>query len=194
MANHILQIDSSARIAGSATRSLTAQVVAHLKASTVTTRDLSAEPIPHVTQEWVAANFTPKETRTPEQASQLALSDALIDELQAADTVVIGVPIYNFNVPAAFKAWVDHIARAGVTFQYTDSGPKGLLTGKRAIVVVASGGVKLGSEADIVSPYMTQILGFVGITDVTFISADQMAIDPENGLKAAQAAITDLAA
>ncbi len=113
-------------------------------------------------------------------------------EVQAADTIVIGLPIYNFGVPAALKAWIDLIARAGVTFQYSAEGPKGLLTGKHAIVAVASGGTEIGSDIDFASGYIRHVLGFVGITDVTFIRADRTALDMDGTVRSARDAVDAL--
>lgn len=170
MTNSILRIDASARRTGSVSRELTDSIIARLGAANVVTRDL-ATPLALVDESWVGANFTPAGDRTDEQKNALATSDMLVDELRAADTLVIGLPVYNFAVPAAFKAWIDQIVRAGETFRYTETGPVGLLTGKRAIVVLASGGVTLGSDWDYASGYVRHVLGFIGITDVTFIDA-----------------------
>ena len=171
---HILRVDASMRHDGSTTRALTDATVEKLAASgaTVTTRDL-ADGVQIIDQEWIGANFTDPEDRTPEQAERLALSDALIGELQAADIVVIGMPIYNFGVPAALKAWVDQVARARVTFRYTENGPQGLLQGKRAVIVAASGGTGVNSEIDFATPYLRHALGFLGIHDVQVVAADQ---------------------
>ena len=189
---HILRIDASARRSGSVSRDLTDKIIARIGGA-VTTRDL-ATALPLIDETWVGANFTPADDRTPEQARTLALSDALVAEVQAADTLVIGLPIYNFGVPAALKAWVDLVARAGVTFRYTETGPKGLLEGKRAIIAVASGGTEAGSEIDFATGYIRHVLGFIGITDVTFVAADQLAKDPDDTLARAHAQIEELAA
>jgi FMN-dependent NADH-azoreductase len=122
MTKTILHIDASARRTGSATRDLSQRVVQHLGAERIIRRDL-ASPLPLLTEDWIAANFTPADQRDTVQRDQLALSDELVDELQRADTIVIGLPIYNFSVPAAFMAWSDLVARAGVTCSYTDNGP-----------------------------------------------------------------------
>lgn len=184
MTSSILRIDSSARREGSISRDLADRIIARFPDATVTTRDL-AEGLPLINEAWVGANFTPEADRSADQRATLALSDELIAELQAADTLVIGLPIYNFGVPATLKAWVDQVARAGVTFRYTEAGPEGLLTGKRAIVVVASGGTQAGSEMDFATGYIRQVLGFIGIVDVEFVTADQMALDPDATLKSA---------
>ena len=193
MTNTVLHIDTSARSTSSVTRDLSRKIVDKLAPSHVIRRDL-ATPLPLIDETWVGANFTPAEDRDEVQRDVLALSDKLIDELNRADTIVIGLPIYNFGVPASFKAWIDQIARAGVTFQYTPEGPRGLLEGKRAIVAIASGGTPVGSEWDFASGYVRHVLGFVGITEVEFVTADRMATDPEAALTAANAAVAKLAA
>ncbi|NVO28705.1 FMN-dependent NADH-azoreductase [Donghicola sp. C2-DW-16] len=193
MSTTVLRIDSSVRKEGSISRDLTDRIVAKLAPETVLTRDLTEE-LPLIDGNWVGANFTPADQRTDEQKATLALSDSMIEELKSADTVVIGVPIYNFGVPARLKAWVDLVARAGVTFRYTETGPIGLLEGKRAIIATASGGVPVGSATDFATTYLKQVLAFIGITDVTIIAADQLAIDPEGSVKKAQDAVEQIAA
>lgn len=195
MPKHILRIDASARKTGSVTRELNDSIIDRFSMSgdaTVTTRDLADEALPHLTESWIGANFTKPEDRSPEQNDALALSNDLIDELKSADVVLIGLPIYNFGVPAALKAWVDLIARAGVTFKYSETGPVGLLDGKRAIVAVASGGTAMGSDIDFATGYLRHVLGFIGIKDVVFVAADQMAIDAETTLSAARDAVQTL--
>ncbi|NRB34363.1 MAG: NAD(P)H-dependent oxidoreductase [Rhodobacteraceae bacterium] len=194
MTKTVLHIDASARTEGSATRELTAKIVERLGANTVLRRDLAAEALPQIDETWIGANFTPADDRDAAQADRLIQSDVLINELKAADAVVIGVPLYNFSVPAALKAWIDLVARAGVTFRYTEYGPKGLLEGKRAILAVASGGVPIGSEVDFATNYMKHVLGFIGITEVEIVAADRMAVDPEAALKAANDAVLKIAA
>lgn len=189
----ILRIDASARHTDSVTRQLGDRVIEQLKADKVITRDLTAS-LPQIDEIWVGANFTPEADRTEAQRDTLALSDALIAEISEADVLVIGLPVYNFGVPAAFKAWVDQIARAGVTFQYTENGPEGLLSGKRAIVVYASGGVPMGSPVDFASGHARQVLNFIGIEDVQFVAAEGMNMDADASLKAANDAIAALAA
>ena len=184
-ATAILRIDTSARSSGSVSRDLTDRVIARFPDATVTTRDL-APGLPLIDETWVGANFTPAADRTPDQRAVLALSDELIAEVEAADTLVIGLPIYNFGVPTTLKAWVDQVARAGVTFRYTENGPEGLLQGKRAIVIVASGGTRAGSEIDFATGYIRHVLGFVGITEVEFVTADRLALDPESTLQSAR--------
>jgi FMN-dependent NADH-azoreductase len=179
MTRHILRIDASARRSGSVSRDLVGKIIARIAPSaTVTTRDL-ADGMPLIDEAWVGANFTPADDRTEEQRAILALSDTLVAELQAADTLVIGLPIYNFGVPATLKAWIDQIARAGVTFRYSEYGPRGLLEGKRAIVAVASGGTEAGSDIDFATGYIRHVLGFIGITDVEFVTADRLMLDAD---------------
>jgi FMN-dependent NADH-azoreductase len=193
MTNIALRIDASARREGSVSRDLTDKVISHLAPARTITRDL-AQGLPLIDEAWVGANFTPADQRTPEQVETLALSDALIAEVTAADTLVIGLPIYNFGVPAALKAWIDQIARAGVTFQYTETGPKGLLSGKRAIVVVASGGTEAGSDIDFATGYIRHVLGFIGIEDVTLVTADRLMVDADASLAKATAQLDAFAA
>lgn len=193
MPKTILHIDASARRVGSATRELSEKIVQHLGAQRIIRRDL-ATPLPLLTEDWINANFTPADQRDSVQRDLLALSDELVSELQDADTIVIGLPIYNFSVPAAFKAWIDLVARAGVTFAYTENGPKGLLGGKRAILAIASGGTAVDSEIDFATGYARHVLGFIGIHDVEVIAADRMALDPETTLQKARDAVAQLAA
>ncbi len=172
----ILRVDASARKAGSVTRTLADKTIDHLSTNgpvDLTYRDVS-EGVPFVDEAWVNANFTREHDRSDDQRQRLAGSDALVGELQAADVLVIAMPIYNFGIPASLKAWVDQVARAGLTFKYTETGPKGLLEGKRAIILVASGGTKVGSDIDFATPYIRHALGFIGIDDVTVIAADAL--------------------
>jgi len=192
MPHTILRIDASARRTGSVSRQLVDKIIAKFDNATVTTRDL-AGGLPLIDEAWVEANFTPAENRTEAQTEILALSDTLIAELKAADTLVIGLPIYNFGIPAVLKAWVDQVARAGVTFQYSEYGPKGLLTGKRAIIAVASGGTEAGSDIDFATGYIRHVLGFIGITDVDFVAADRLMLDAEGTMKAAEDQVEALA-
>ena len=170
---NILNIQSSASLDGSVTRMLSKATFTHLAAEHVVTRNLS-DGIKLLDSGWVAANSTPAAERTDAQKNALALSDTLIAEINNADTLVIGLPIYNCGVPAAMKAWIDQIARVGVTFNYSENSPVGLLKNKRTIILLASGGPKLGSKIDFASNYMKHILGFIGIIDVTIIAADAL--------------------
>lgn len=187
-----LHIDASARIQGSLTRDLSALIVARFNGPVIR-RDL-IEALPQITEDWVNANFTPADQRDDVQAATLALSDQLIQELRDADTIVIGVPVYNFGVPAALKAWIDLVARAGVTFKYSDTGPVGLLSGKRAILAVATGGTTVGSDIDFATGYMKHVLGFIGIHQVEVIAADRVMAQGEKAIADALAAIEKLAA
>lgn len=189
---HVLRIDTSARKGGSVSRQLTDEIITRLTPAKVTTRDL-ADGIALIDEAWVEANFTPAAERSADHKATLAGSDTLVAELQAADTLVIGLPVYNFSVPTALKAWVDQVARAGLTFRYTADGPKGLLTGKRAIIAIASGGTQLDSDIDFAGRYLRHVLGFIGITQVEFIRADAMMTDA-GALERAQAQVAALAA
>ncbi|MBT8078045.1 MAG: NAD(P)H-dependent oxidoreductase [Gammaproteobacteria bacterium] len=194
---NVLRIDASARQADSTTRTLADAVIQKLRQSVgslrQTRRDL-AESLPHVDESWVQANFTEPGQRDREQQRKLALSDELVTELKDADLIVIGVPVYNFGIPAALKAWIDMVARARVTFRYTDEGPKGLLQGKKAILAVASGGTEIGSSIDFATPYMRHVLGFLGISDVSVVAAGQQMVRGEESLSGAKAQIESLIA
>ncbi|WP_439118536.1 FMN-dependent NADH-azoreductase [Marivita sp.] len=193
MTKTVLRIDASARHTGSESRALTQRIVDRLAPTTVITRDL-AVAVPAIDGDWLNANWTPEDQRTDTQRETLALSDTLIAELKAADTIVIGAPIYNFGIPATLKTWVDLIARAGITFKYSETGPQGLLTGKRAIVAITSGGTQVGSEIDFASGYLRHVLGFIRITDVQFVAADQLMVDADASHAKAEAALQALAA
>ncbi|KUF09448.1 FMN-dependent NADH-azoreductase [Pseudoponticoccus marisrubri] len=193
MTRTLLRIDASARTEGSTTRQIADRVAERLAPETVVTRDLS-QGLPMIDSDWIAANFTEAADRTEAQRAKLALSDELIAELQAADTILIAVPIYNFGVPSALKAWIDMIARARVTFRYTEAGPEGLLTGKRAILAVASGGTEVDSAIDFATPYLRHVLGFVGITDVQVVRSDRQMVDAEASFARAATDIEELAA
>lgn len=184
----VLRIDTSARTSGSHTRELVDRLIDGLGSSTdVIVRDLT-KPLPQVDNEWVAANNTADDERSAVQKDTLALSDELVGELEASDLIVIGLPVYNFGVPASLKAWIDLVCRARRTFAYSESGPVGLLEGKRAVVVYVSGGTPMGSEIDFASGYMRHVLGFIGIHDVEFVKADRHMFEPEILERAAQEA------
>ncbi|MEM9937618.1 MAG: NAD(P)H-dependent oxidoreductase [Pseudomonadota bacterium] len=191
MARTFLKLNSSARLSGSHSRALVDAVINKLSADgdTIVDRDVGLNPPSAVSEDWVNANFTPDDARSEAQIALLAESDALIAEVEAADTLVLGVPIYNFGVPSALKAWIDKICRARKTFKYTEAGPVGLLEGKKAYVVIASGGTPSGSSIDFATPYIRHALGFIGITDVEVIAADQLMADEETKLRQAEAAI-----
>ena len=163
--------------------------------ASVTKRDLATNDIPHLTAERFAANLTSVADRTAEQAELTAYADELIAELQAANTIVIATPIYNFSAPATLKAWADLVARAGTTFKYTETGPVGLLTGKKAYLAIASGGTTVGSEIDFMSPWLKFFLGFLGISDIEIVAADAiMGAGGEEKIAAAHEEVARLAA
>lgn len=191
MTHIVLNIQASARHDGSVTRQLSDKILTEIAADQTITRDL-ATGLPLLDAAWLAANFTLADDRTDVQRETLALSDSLITEIKQADTIVIGSPVYNFSVPAVLKAWIDQIARVGVTFKYTPDGPVGLLSGKRAIIVIASGGTPVGSDIDYASGYLKHIMGFIGITDVTIIAADALGNDADAKIAAANDDIKQL--
>src|ERR1043165_1305920 len=147
-------------------------------------RDFAREPVPHLTAEALGASRARPEDRTVEQQRAVAYSDALIEEIKRADLIVIGLPMYNFGVPSALKAYFDHIARAGITFRYSEKGPVGLLTGKKAIVFATRGGLYAGTPRDSQPAYVRDFLAFLGIHDVQFVYAEGLAIS-EAGKQAA---------
>ena len=152
----------------------------------VVERDLAADPVPHLDGARVGAFFAKPEERSAEQRAVIAYSDALIDELRRADVLVLGLPMYNFGVPSQLKAWFDHLARAGETFKYTEKGAVGLITGKKAYVFAARGGVYGDDHSQ--SDFVRQFLGFIGITEVEFVYAEGLAIGPESRNKSLSAA------
>jgi FMN-dependent NADH-azoreductase len=196
--SNILHITASIRGDESVSNQLGNALVDGLTASIgadVTKRDLSKNDIPFVSADRFAANLAPAEERTAEQTELAAISDTLIAELQAADTIVISSPIYNFGVPASVKAWADMVARAGTTFQYTPNGPQGLLEGKKAYITIASGGTPVGSDIDFMSSWLKFFLGFLGIHDLEVVAADGiMGADGEAKIEAAHAKIAEIAA
>ncbi len=173
---NILQINGSARSEGANSTRLADDIVARLRAAkpgaTLVLRDLARDPAPVLDEAALAALFTPAEQRTPEQAARVALDDALIAQVQAADAIVIGVPMYNFGTPIQLKAWIDAIARAGVTFRYTEKGPEGLIRGKKVYLALARGGLYRDTPADTQTPFLKTVLGFLGMTDVRFVYAE----------------------
>lgn len=197
--SNILHLTASIRGSEeSVTRALSTKLVERLAAqdgAQVVTRDLAANDLPLVDAARFAAALTPAAERTAEQQALADVGDALIAELTAADTIVFGVPVYNFGAPATLKAWADLVARAGTTFRYTANGPEGLLTGKSAYIVVASGGTPVGGPAEFLTPWLTHFLGFLGITDVTVVAADGiMGAGGEEKIAAAHETIERLAA
>lgn len=194
---NILHLDSAITGKDSVSRGLTADIVARLTADNptarVTYRDLN-EGVAAIDNDWFHAVRVVPEQPSPGQQRLIDRADTYLQELRDADTLVIGLPVYNFNLPAQLKNWLDQIARAGVTFRYTETGPEGLLTGKRAIVGYASAGTPIGSDIDHASGYLRHMLGFLGITDVTFIAADRLAMDRDAGLARARDMISQIAA
>ncbi len=174
----LLHIDSSPLYGRSVSRQLTDAFVTEWKAfhpnGTVVDRDLYATSIPPVTAEWVGAAYTPEEARTPQQKELLALSDRLLAELERADEYVFGVPMHNFGVPSVLKLWIDQVARVGRTFSYADGTPKGLLAGKKATFIIATGGIYDAqtqmASFNFVEPYLRSVFGFLGVTDATFLT------------------------
>ena len=162
----------------------------------VVTRDLAAEPVPHLDAARFLSFLAKPEERSAEQQAVVAYSDALIEEVRQADEIVIGLPMYNFGVPSTLKAWFDHIARAGVTFRYTATGPEGLLTGKKVTVFAARGGLYAGTPKDSQTTYVRDFLGFIGITDVEFVYAEGLNMGEESksaALAAAHGKLAELA-
>jgi FMN-dependent NADH-azoreductase len=175
----LLHIDSSPLYGRSISRQLTEAFVTQWKSfhpnGKVVDRDLNAAVIPPITAEWVGAAYTPEEARTRQQKELLALSETLIAELEHADEYVFGVPMHNFSVPSVLKLWIDQVARAGRTFSYADGKPKGLIVGKKATFIIATGGIYDAqtqmASFNFVEPYLRSVFGFLGVTDVTFLTA-----------------------
>jgi len=157
-------------------------------ADEITVRDLAANPIPVLDGELVGALRPSDAPLTPRQQEALALSDELIAELKAHDVIVLAAPMYNFNIPTQLKNYFDLVARAGVTFRYTENGPEGLVTGKRAVVLSSRGGIHKDTPSDLIAPYLKLFLGFIGITDIEFVFAEGMGYGPEMASKAQEEA------
>ena len=199
---NILQINSSARSwangQGSQSTRLASELVEQLLAAdpdaSLTVRDLTAHPHPALDESALGALFTPAEARSAEQHARVALDQALIDEIKAADAIVIGVPMVNFGITSQLKNWIDAIAKAGVTFKYTESGPVGLIEGKKVYAVLTRGGVYRDQPHDTQVPYLRQTLGFLGITDIEFIYAEGLAMGPDAEAKALASARSEIAA
>lgn len=179
----LLHIDSSPLLTTSVSRELSGHFVAEWKRlhphENVITRDLSLLAMPTVSAQWIGASFTPPGSRTAEQVAELQLSDTLIEELQRADEYVFGVPMHNFSIPSSLKLWIDLVTRLGVTFAYVDRKPAGLLVGKKATFITASGGNYEGgttaASLDFVQPYLRAAFAFLGVTDTSFITAGNTA-------------------
>lgn len=197
--SHLLVINSSAAGAASVSKQLIDATVARLRAAdpalVVVERDLGANPVPHLTIDSTAA-IRGAEPANDAQRAAKALSDSLVAELKAADTLIIGAPMYNFGIPSTLKSWFDHVLRAGVTFKYGESGPVGLLEGKRAIVVESRGGLYSSGPTqalDSQEPHLRTMLGFIGIKDVTFVRAEKLGYGPEAREQAINDAKAELA-
>lgn len=194
----ILQINASPRRRDANSTKLASQVSQRLQArqagASVTVRDLGERPVTVLDEAALGALFTPADQRSAAQAAVVAEYDALIAEVQSHDAIVLGVPMYNFGVPVQLKAWIDAIARAGVTFRYTENGPEGLLKGKTVYVALARGGLYRDTPNDSQVPYLKTVLGFLGLTDVRFIYAEGLNMGPEAAAKGFAQAEADLAA
>ena len=200
---NILQINSSARRVqadgqGSFSTRLAAELVAALKqqapTAAVTVRDLGLNPHPAMDEAALGALFTPAEARSAEQNARVAENDVLINELQAQDVVVIGVPMINFGIPTQLKHWIDAIARAGTTFRYTAQGPEGLVKGKKVYLVLTRGGVYRDQPSDTMVPYLKTVLGFLGMTDLSLVYAEGLAMGPDAEAQALAGARAQIAA
>jgi FMN-dependent NADH-azoreductase len=198
--NTILVIDSAVSGEASVSKALVREAVEALTAqgpARVIYRDLGQAPVPHLTETTLAG--VRGEPATESEQATRALSDELIAELRAADTVVIGAPMYNFSIPTALRSWFDHVLRAGETFSYSEAGPQGLLGGKRVIVVESRGGLYSEGPAqvyDFQEPYLRHLLGFMGLEDVTFVHAEKIGFGPEaraHAIQSASTALRDLA-
>lgn len=192
----ILQLNSSIFSDGGQSSRLADEFVAHFPGARVIRRDLAKHPLPHLDAERFGAFLSKPEARTSAQQEVLDDSDALVAELKEADTLVIGLPMYNFGLPTQLKAYFDHVARAGQTFKYTEQGSVGLLTGKKAYVFAARGGRYQGTARDTQSAYVRDFLAFLGITDVEFVYAEGLALGEapkQDALAAAQRVLRKLA-
>ncbi|MFB0704621.1 FMN-dependent NADH-azoreductase [Pseudomonas protegens] len=198
--SRVLIIESSARQQDSVSRQLTQTFIQQWQAAhpgdSITVRDLARNPVPHLDANLLGGWMKPAEQRSAAEQDSLQRSNELTEQLLAADVLVMAAPMYNFAIPSTLKAWLDHVLRAGVTFKYTDTGPQGLLTGKRAYVLTARGGIYAGSTADHQEPYLRQVMGFIGIHDVEFIHAEGLNLGGdfhEKGLNQANAKLAQVA-
>lgn len=196
----LLLIESSVRQQDSVSRQLSEEFVAQWRQANpggrVLSRDLAREPLPHLDADLLGGWMKPAAEQSAAEQAALARSDQLIEELLAADVLVLGAPMYNFAIPSTLKAWLDHVLRAGVTFKYTEQGPRGLLQGKRAYVLTARGGVYAGGPLDQQEPYLRQALGFIGIDDVQFVHAEGLNMGGDSaaqGLARARARLAEIA-
>lgn len=198
--SRVLIVESSARQQGSISRQLTAEFIAQWKAAhpadEVVVRDLAQESVPHLDSDLLGGWMKPADQQNDAERAALARSNRLTGELLAADVLVLAAPMYNFGIPSTLKAWLDHVLRAGVTFKYTETGPQGLLSGKRAFVLTARGGVYAGGPLDHQEPYLRQALAFISIHDVTFIHAEGLNMGAEfqeKGIAQARAQLVKVA-
>lgn len=193
----ILQINSAARSVGANSTRLANALTARLKEknpdAVVELRDLAANPHPTLDEAALGAIFTPPDQRTSEQAARVALDDQLIAQVQSADVLVLGVPMYNFGVSIQLKNWIDAIAKAGTTFRYTENGPEGLIKGKKVFLTLARGGIYRDTPSDSQVPYLKTVLGFLGITDIECVYAEGLAMGQESADKAFAAAEQQIA-
>lgn len=196
----LLLIESSVRQRDSVSRQLSEEFVAQWRQANpggrVLNRDLAREPLPHLDADLLGGWMKPAAEQSAAEQAALARSDQLIEELLAADVLVLGAPMYNFAIPSTLKAWLDHVLRAGVTFKYTEQGPRGLLQGKRAYVLTARGGLYAGGPLDQQEPYLRQALGFIGIDDVQFVHAEGLNMGGDSaaqGLARARARLAEIA-
>lgn len=194
MTKSILAISASAQQQNSLSRHLLAELLAYLdkteQIGTLVERDLSRNDIALITEQHIGAFYTPKDERSEPQKQLLRQSDDLVAELQAADTLVIATPMYNFSVPASLKAWIDMVCRVGETFRYGDNGPEGLTNIDTAYIVVATGGVPIDSAYDFVVPYLKQVAAFIGVKEVKVVAADGSNSHREQALERARTTIT----
>ena len=187
----VLHVSASVNGENSNSRQIALKLIDRIKAAdssaTVIERDTNEAVVSALTGETVGAYYTPAENRSESQKKVIAASDKMVGELLDADVLVIGAPMYNFSVPSTLKAWVDLIARVGVTFNYTENGPVGLVEGKKAYIVAATGGVPVNSPADFATPYLKQVLAFIGITDVEVVEASGFGVNAEEAMAKALA-------
>lgn len=198
--SHVLIIESSARQQDSVSRQLTRAFIQQWQAAhpgdQINVRDVAANPLPHLDADLLGGWMKPAEQRSMPEQEAFERSNQLTDELLAADVLVLAAPMYNFTIPSTLKAWLDHVLRAGITFQYTPTGPQGLLQGKRAIVLTARGGIHAGAGSDHQEPYLRQAMAFIGIHDVEFIHAEGLNMSGdfhEKGVNQAKARLAALA-
>ncbi|MER2100074.1 MAG: FMN-dependent NADH-azoreductase [Pseudomonas qingdaonensis] len=198
--SRVLIIESSARLQDSVSRQLTRDFISQWQAANpadqISVRDLALNPVPHLDSHLLGGWMKPEAQRSAEEVQALARSNELTDEVLAADVMVLAAPMYNFTIPSTLKAWLDHVLRAGVTFKYTPTGPQGLLTGKRAYVLTARGGIHAGAGSDHQEPYLRQVMAFIGIHEVTFIHAEGLNMGGdfhEKGLNQAKALLAAVA-